>query len=294
MKIKHNHLAASGLAVLILTGLVACGEVEDVERSYSVTLTEVNPQVAPGVLGNGDLVLTGDNFTATLDLTGAPGGVHRQGITVGAACPTIKDDANADGYVDGVEAQVSSGKTLIPLDGDLTSQAAGENEYPSDNYNYSESTPFSTMLADLVAPDTNPNDSVVKLSAAEELTLQGKVVVVWGVAPDTVVPATVAGVDQLTPQQSLPIACGVIERVNGETGSTTGGTTTGGETGTTTGTTTGETGTTGGETGTTTGETGTTGGETGTTTGETGTTTGETGTTGGETGTTTGGTTGLI
>ena len=200
MKYKYNHLAKGGLAVLILAGVVACGDVDDVERSYSVTLTEVNPLVAPGVLGNGDIIINKENLTITVDVTSAPTGPHRQGITVGGRCPTIQDDVNGDGYVDGVEAQAATGKTLIPLDGDISSQSAGENELPVDNYNYSKTTTLARMVSDLILPDTNPNDSIVKLSASEELTFQGKTVVVYGVTPDTVVPPTVQGVDRMTPQ----------------------------------------------------------------------------------------------
>lgn len=296
MKLKNKNLAASGLAVLILTGLVACGQVENAEKDYTATLAEVNPLAATGVTGNGTIVVNKDNLTINVDVAGAPAGVHMQGITVGAACPTMANDTNGDGYIDGQEAQAVTGKTLIPLDSDLTSQEAGANQYPSDNYNYSQTASFSQMLTDLLLPDVNTNDSIIKLSASDELTFNGKVIVVYGVPDSVALPGTVVGVDRMTPHASLPIACGVINREAG--GSTTGGTTTGG---TTTG---GETGTTTGEAGTTTGgaSTGTTtGGDTGTTTGGTttggtttgGTTTGGT-TTGGETGTTTGGTTGVI
>lgn len=307
MKLKHNQLAASGLSVLILTGLVACGQVEDATKDYTATLTEVNPLVAPGVTGNATIILNKDNLTINVDVAGAPAGVHMQGISVGGACPTMANDTNGDGYIDGPEAQAVTGKTLIPLDSDLASQSAGAGQYPSDNYNYSQSTSFAQMVGDLLLPDATPNDSIVKLSPSDELTFQGKVVVVYGVPADTALPATVVGTDRMTQQASLPIACGVIIKEGGS--STTGGSTgtatgsaTGGSTGTattggtTTSTTTGGTATGGTATGTTTGgstgtaTTGTTAG--GTTTGDT--TTGTT--TGGSTGTTTttGGTTGVI
>jgi len=300
MKKKYKQLGLGSTAILLLAGIVSCGEINDAKKDYSVTLQAVNAQVAPTAFGNGSLAMDKDNFTANINLSLAPLGTHIQSITVGGACPTIADDKNGDGFVDAVEAQAIAGKTLIPLDGDLSSQEAGADGYPVDNYNYSETTSFAKMLSDLVLPDTDPNDSIVKLSTSDELTFQGKVVMIHGVDAATVLPATVQSIDGLPAQATLPLVCGVLQKSNSGTttgGTTTGGTTTGGTTtgGTTTGgTTTGDTGTTTGDTGTTTGETGTTTGQTGTTTGDSGTTTGQTGTTTGGATTTTGGTTGMI
>lgn len=299
MNKKYKHLGLGTTAVMILAGVVSCGEINDAKKDYSVTLKAVNSAAAPTTFGNGTFALDKDNFVATVNLSLAPTGTHLQSITVGTACPTMADDKNADGFIDAVEAQSIAGKTLIPLDGDLSSQEAGADGYPVDNYNYSQTTSFSKMISDLVLPDTDPNDSVVKLTTSDELTFQGKVVMVHGVSADTVLPPTVQSIEGLPAQATLPLACGVIQKDG--SGTTTGGTTTGG-----TGTTTGDTGTTTGDTGTTTGQTGTTTGDASTTTtggattgdastttgGTTGGTTGTTGTTTGGTGTTTGGTTG--
>lgn len=288
MKNKYKLLTYGTSSLLVLAGIVSCGDITETKRTFSANLTAVNKIVAPLTVGNSGISIEKDNLTATVNLTLAPVGVHRQAIVTGSACPTEKDDTNADGYIDAVEAQTASGKTIIPLDGDLSSQEAGADTYPADDYNYSQTTSFAQMVSDLVAPDPNPNDSIVKLSSADELTFQGKVVMVYGVPATTVLPPTVQSIDGLPAQATLPIVCGIYQKEGSGGTATTGGTT-------------GETGTTTGETGTTTGDTGTTtGGETtgGTTTGETGTTTGGT-TTGGTTGetgtsTTTGGTTGLI
>lgn len=284
MKNKYKHLIYSTSTIAILTGVIACGEINDAKKSYSATLTQVNKQVAPVVVGNSAINLEKDNLTVNVNLSLAPLATHIQSITLGTACPTLADDKNGDGYIDAVEAQAISGKTIIPLDGDLSSQDAGGDTYPADNYNYTQTTSFSKMISDLVLPDEDPNDSTVKLTTSDELTFQGKVIMVHGVPTATVLPATVQSVDGLPAQATLPIACGVIQK-DGSGGTTTGGTTTGD-----TGSTTGDTGTTTGDTGTSTG--GTTGGAT---TGDSGTTTGGSGTTTGGTttgGTTTGGTTG--
>lgn len=216
--------------------------------------------------GTVSLTRDADTFEASVDVTEATSATHMQHVHAGSRCPTAADDTNGDGYVDAVEASAVSGGVLIPLDSDLRTQTAG-GVYPSgSNYSYNESTSFALMLADLQLPDTDTTDSAVKLAAGEELNLGSRVVAIHGVPSSTTLPPTVQGVDGMSPQQSLPIACAVLTR-SPDTGSTTG------ETGT--GTTTGETGTTTGETGTTTGTTtGETGASAATTTGETGTTTG--------------------
>lgn len=216
--------------------------------------------------GTVSLTRDADTFEATVDATDATSAIHMQHVHAGSRCPTAADDTNGDGYVDAVEASAVSGGALIPLDSDLRTQSAG-GVYPSgSNYSYNESTSFAIMLADLQLPDTDTSDSEVKLAAGEELNLGSRVVEIHGVPSSTTLPPTVQGVDGMSPQQSLPIACAVLTR-SPDSGSTTG------ETGT--GTTTGETGTTTGETGTTTGTTtGETGASAATTTGETGTTTG--------------------
>lgn len=297
-KSKLEKLTPLVLGTCLLT-LVACGSDDDdsgsgsgtaqqpeqqsQEGEYRVRLLPVNPTVANSgsATGEGTFTIQGDEFRAVMNVTGAPNAEHPQHIHVGNRCATAADDANGDGIIDAREASAATGSALVPLDADLRAQDAGENNNPTGaGYNYNESASLLAMLADLRLPDTETSDDLVKLPVDEELDLAGKVVEVHGVPAETTLPGTVQGLDDKTAQESLPILCGVIERVaDGGTGTTTG------DTGTTT--TTGGTGTTTGTTGTTTGTTGTTG----TTTGGTGTTTGTTGTTTGGTGTTTGTTT---
>lgn len=233
--------------------------------------------LAPYAAVGGTVSITkiADDFQAMVDATEATAAIHRQFIYSGSRCPTTSDDANGDGFVDAAESIAVTGPALVPLDSDLRSQTAGAVFPAGANYSYDESASYAEMLADLQLPDTNTSDSLGKLGVGEELNVGSRVIVVHGVPATTTLPPTVVGVDSLSPQQSLPIACTVLSFSG--SGSTTGTTT--GDTGTSTGTTTGDTGT---STGTTTGDTGT---STGTTTGDTGTTTGTTGTT---TGTTTG------
>jgi hypothetical protein len=304
-KSKLEKLTPLVLGTCLLT-LVACGNDDDdsgggtgtsqpeqqQEGQYRVVLTPVNPSIAGSPTGTGEFNIQGDEFRALMNIDSAPNAQHAQHIHIGKRCAGMEDDTNGDQIIDAVEASAAAGGALIPLDSDLRTQSAGSFNSSGVSYDYNESTSLLAMLAELRLPDLDTSDDLVKLGVDEELNLEGRVVEVHGVPANTVLPATVQGLDDDSPQESLPILCGVIQRV--DTGTTTGGTTTG-TTGTTTGTDTTTGGTSTGGTGTTTGTDTTTGG---TSTGGTGTTTGTDTTTGGTstggTGTTgtTGGTTG--
>ena len=261
---------------------------QETEGTYRATLAPIplNNSVAGNPTGQLEVVIEGDEVKATMNMSGVPGGIrHAQHIMLGTSCPTASNDANQDNFVDVLEGVPNYGLILIPLDGDLEDQDDGASGFPLANsagtYSYSRTGSLTRMLADLQDADVDLEDGLGKLDG-NDLNLEGKVVIVHGVNPTSNLPDSVATIDDFRSHQSLPIACGVIERVEEDT--TTTGTTTAGTTDTTTaGTTTGTTADT-----TTAGTTGTTG------TTATGTTTdGTTGTTGTTaTGTTTDGTTG--
>src|SRR5690606_5670068 len=209
-------------------------------------------------LCNRESVYEGDELMDSKRMQGVPGiVVHAQHITVGSSCPTETNDVNNDNYVDVIEGVPNYGLILIPLDGDLEDQDDGSHGFPrassAGTYSWSKTASLSRMIADLQDAEVDLEDGLTKLNGSE-LNLAGKVVIVHGVNSNSNLPDTVGTIDDFRSHQSLPIACGVIERVEEEDGGTTGDTTTGETTGeTTTGeTTTGET--TGATTGATTGE----------------------------------------
>lgn len=239
------------LGVCMLTFVAACGSDDDSSSSatpqqeqtqegiYEADLLPVpgNEDVAGTISGKARFVHIADSFTATVNVDGAPAAAHIQHVHAGRACPTEAADTNQDTQVDVSEANAVSGLVLIPLDSDISSQASGSNSSTGASYDYTQVTSFSQMLSDLRADDTNPNDIVTKLPQGEELNLEGRVVMIHGVAGDP----------------TLPIACGVIRRL-ADGGVTTGGASTGGTS--TGGTSTGGTSTGGTATDTTTGVSG--------------------------------------
>jgi hypothetical protein len=257
-------------------------QAQPIEGTYHADLTVLNSKVAGNPTGTADISIQGDNVVVKVMMNGTPMNItHVQHIHTASACPPASADVNKDTYIDVVEGLPFYGPILIPLDGDLSSQAAGSTIFPmadaSGSYTYNQSTSLARMLADLHAPDLDLTDAIVKLAPGEDLNLAGRHVIIHGVPASTNLPSTVATLHGLPNYATLPIACGPITRVTTTGGTATGGTATGGTA--TGGTATGGTATGGTATG-------------GTATG--GTATGGTSTGGTSTGgTSTGGTTGM-
>jgi hypothetical protein len=210
---------------------------------YQVTFTPMNTVVSGNVAGTANITIVGDSITISDDVMGTtPNTIHHQYVYVANNCPNASSDLNHDGFIDILEGVPSYGLVLVPLDGDLSSQAAGSSVYPisdaAGSFAYTRSAAFSQLMADLHTADTDPTDLFAKLPSGNNLDLASRVIVLHGVADATVLPNTISTVNGLTSHQSLPIACGKISRT--AEGSTSGGTTTGGTTvgGTATGGTT--------------------------------------------------------
>lgn len=189
---------------------------DDVE-TYAAVLTSMNNS---GVAGTVELsIANGQTFHAGVDATGlAPDMVHPQHVHFAEACPTLAADANGDGFVDVVEGVPTYGGILIPLDGDLSDQAAGQPEgFPtataSGSIEFDRSVGLDVLLADLTASDPNPNDPVVKLDG-DRLELTTRTVVLHGVAADTELPSSVQSLGTAPATLTLPVACGPVVRID--------------------------------------------------------------------------------
>jgi hypothetical protein len=149
---------------------------------------------------------------------GSPKAWHQQFIHEGGRCPNMADDLNRDNYIDIQEGNKVWGKVLIPLDSNLNSQKEGRNVFPmadeTGTYFYERVANFNELFQDLRSEDKDPNDSLTKLLPTEDLSIEGKVVVIYGTADTVPYPATVASADNRPVHQTLPIACGVFTRVD--------------------------------------------------------------------------------
>ena len=139
--------------------------------------------------------------------------MHIQNIHAGSECPSMEHDRNQDGFIDFYESQASVKKILIPLDSDLSSQLGGSHNYPRGNFNYYQTASLSDMTDDLKMPDQDASDEMIKLSPTQDFSVEGKVIIVMGVSSNTMLPSNIRRLVGYTLQESIPIACGVIEKV---------------------------------------------------------------------------------
>jgi hypothetical protein len=184
--------------------------------TYLAVLTSVNGAVAGEAYGSFTFHKDQDFIVADMRLNDSGAvATQIQKVHLGKACPTEADDTNQDGYIDVIESGDVTGKVIIPLDNDISSQYGLLGSYPITDawgsYVYSKTASFSQFYQDLFAEDLNPEDEVVKLTSP--LGLIGKTVVVYGMEENFDLPETVATNNNLPAYQTLPIACGVITLV---------------------------------------------------------------------------------
>ncbi len=268
----------------------------DLNGQYKAVFTAMNTSVAGVVSGSANFSREDNQLTVNVRFSGLqPNLLHTQYVHVGNECPT--NDENADGFIDAVESEKITGQILIPLDADLNSQDRGSSIFPVSDvvgaYGYSEIASYDRFMKDLREPDMDTEDDFVKLGGDKALALAGRVVLIYGVAPESVLPTTVARRGRLASFQTLPIACGVFHKVTSIPGSadndrslgaSPGGSIIGGSSGADDGATVIVGQSSGGASGGTTTTAGTSGGSTGWTDGGS-----DAGTSGGSTGSTTGG-----
>lgn len=238
---KVSHKIISSVALLSL--VVACGKDSDkssrsgtgagsveeevapvdgsnIDGHYQAKFITLNPHVNGTIPGSANFFRKEEKLFAYVRLFA--GGVrawHMQHVYTGGRCPTLSDDTNGDGFIDINEAEAVMGKILIPLDADISSQQSGRRFFPladlSGYYHYERITSFRRFLQDLQEEDKDLTDDIVKLAPGEGLRIKGKTVLIQGVSEIVELPETVGTKGRHRPFQTLPIACGVFEKMEG-------------------------------------------------------------------------------
>lgn len=196
----------------------------NIDGFYLATFQTMNTHLVGTIPGSASFTRKEDRLFVWLRLfAGAPKAWHMQAVYTGTRCPTMSDDTNGDGFIDIVETQAVVGKVLIPLDSDPGTQASGRAFYPlgdlSGSYHYERVVSFNRFFRDLQSEDHEAADNIVKLAAGEGLQIEGKVVVIQGITEETELPETVATFGRHRAFQTLPIACGVYQKVTDTPGS---------------------------------------------------------------------------
>lgn len=210
----------SGLA-LALSAVSAAQEQEPAETAvYAAALQPLNSGANRGRAASGAAVFVrqGDRLQAYVRGAGlAPEMVHRQMVHVGGECSREGADANADGVVDVLEGVPAFGLVLFPLDSNLADPAAGD--YPRTDaqgvLSYRARGSFQELRNKVTGIDPNPDDPQVTLEEGQPLELEGMTVVLHGVQAEGL-PGSVQGVAGVDPHLTVPVACGVIERLDGD------------------------------------------------------------------------------
>ncbi len=231
-KSTYTQFVSLVLGASLMTAMISCTDeslnpthkkntnlLEDspIEGRYEVKFSPLNSSVSGLTAGKAKIRIIADKISVGIEITDSPSkAIHSQFLYTASECPTEVHDVNNDGFIDQVEASKVLGSILIPLDGDLNSQDQGETHFPwSDglgNYSYYQEGEFSSMLADLTAPDLNLQDEIIKLVPGHDLKLQGKVIVIEGISEDAYLPGSIQSLGSNSDRKSLPIACGVINR----------------------------------------------------------------------------------
>lgn len=180
----------------VLEEQVAEGTYEAILRPFNNHLSGYLPS------GTANIKIQGDNVQIKTLLDDDARVPHMQAILSGTRCPVASDDSNGDGLIDIEEAYRASGSVFIPLDSDINGASEGSGVYPiGSGFTYIENASLSRMEAD-ARQRTNQN-----------LNLAGRVVLIHGVAQSTKMPETAATRDGISPQASVPIACGILKRM---------------------------------------------------------------------------------
>ncbi|MCM2351243.1 MAG: hypothetical protein NDI69_14575 [Bacteriovoracaceae bacterium] len=195
----------------------------NIDGTYTAKFITLNSHVNGTIPGSATFMRKEDKWFAYIRLfAGMPKAWHMQNVYEGTRCPTANDDLNLDGFIDIIEAQAVLGKILIPLDSDISTQNSGRAFFPladlSGSYHYERITSFSRFFQDLKAEDKNPEDHVTKLAPDQGLKLVGKAVMIQGIAEDVELPETVQTLERRRPFQTLPIVCGIYEKVEATPG----------------------------------------------------------------------------
>lgn len=164
--------------------------------------------------GEATFTISGDRLTIKITAKGVPSNMehlqHFHGFATGDAtsrCPTARDDKNNDGIIDMVETEPAAGTTMVPFHDDPVSMAIVNDTYPKagpdGSYSYEKTVSLKAL-----------ETAFAKRFPGQRLDFARRVVFLHGIPTATELPATVASLDHIPAQVTLPIACGAIRKVN--------------------------------------------------------------------------------
>lgn len=196
----------------------------------------INPANDSGVSGIATFVVESNSLGVYLQVAGLDPGInHLQHIHAYSQCPLPGvADTNEDGLIDIVEAEAVAGPPVLPLTNDLFQSSPSRNNIPVQNYpmpasdgslTYVNTIPLNKAVNALksVPPSPTPSGSpsATPISSSTPVStgtfnppiaLENYTIEIHGISNNFTLPSTVQTAMGLTPNQSLPVACGTIQR----------------------------------------------------------------------------------
>ncbi len=211
--IRFLMLAAVSVAVVALVSACSSAKKAETPTVYRANIHALNAELT-GLepTGTATLTLTKDSVRIQVHVEHlAPMMMHMMHIHgfpdgTQATCPTTMQDGNKDNIIDDSEAETSTGPPMIPLNGNPTLMEMSAMTYPT-----ADSSGMVTY------------DRTISLSALKKamttthqiasLDFDKRVIMIHGMAADSTLPETVMSPPDIPATTTVPVACGMFEKV---------------------------------------------------------------------------------
>lgn len=142
--------------------------------------------------------------------------IHPQYLHYGSDCPTENDDLNGDGIIDLTEAKKAMGPEIVSL-GDDSKSLNNIHEFPKTN---AEGELFYLKTFSDNEMKKYFLKSEFKKWSNQSLNVSKMAYLILGVSEDVEIPESAKGIAGIKTQTSIPVGCGIFEKIQIETPST--------------------------------------------------------------------------
>ncbi len=183
---------------------------EEEQGAYDTErVTIINRNIVQNIKEENTVIIKGDDIDINVNVRGAPPVRCTQYVHVQNQCRAVVD-VNRDGYVDEVETRRSCGKVLVALDDDVENDEENVSNLPRPDaqgtYVYRVRASLERLITELRSPERESSGKYVLLGPDENLDLDTRVLVIYGVFDAANYPATVARSELDSTKVILPIS----------------------------------------------------------------------------------------
>ncbi len=212
MRLQKPSFAAIAGVLAGFAGISAV-QAENADVTYKAELSPLNTKTTGSDAGGeATFTISGDELTIHVTAKGVSSNMehlqHLHGFAKGdrkSKCPTARNDTDGDGIIDLIETEPVAGTTMVPFHDDPVSMEIVKDTYPAAGADGSYSYEKTVSLKAL-------KDAFAAKFPGQQLDLDRRLVFLHGVPASTKLPATVASLDGIPAQVTLPIACGEIKK----------------------------------------------------------------------------------